>query len=109
VAARNDHEEVAMNHIHRIRRIAVLLSGMAAAALTFGATSPAAFAEHVPPAGGSGPPGQAPAQVHTVVIGGMPGWQIALIAVGTALLAAALAVLFDRARTARRHLTAPTT
>jgi hypothetical protein len=32
----------------------------------------------------------------------MPGWQIALIAVGTALLGATLAVLADRARTARR-------
>jgi hypothetical protein len=34
----------------------------------------------------------------------MPGWQIALIAVGAALLAAALAVLADRALVARRHL-----
>ena len=33
----------------------------------------------------------------------MPGWQIALIAV----LTAALAVLLDRARAGRRHLTAP--
>jgi hypothetical protein len=33
----------------------------------------------------------------------MPGWQIALIAVGAALLAAALAVIADRARTAHRH------
>jgi hypothetical protein len=32
----------------------------------------------------------------------MPGWQIALIAVGTALLAATVAVLADRARAARR-------
>jgi hypothetical protein len=32
----------------------------------------------------------------------MPGWQIALIAAGAALFAAALAVLTDRARTARR-------
>ena len=42
-------------------------------------------------------------QVHSVVVGGMPGWQIALIAVGAALLAAALAVLADRALTARRR------
>jgi hypothetical protein len=48
---------------------------------------------------------QAPGPVpgHTVVGGGMPGWQIALIAV----LTAALAVLLDRARAGRRHLTAP--
>jgi hypothetical protein len=40
--------------------------------------------------------------VHTVVVGGMPGWQIALIAIGTALLAATAAVLAYRAWTARR-------
>ncbi len=45
-------------------------------------------------------PGTVP--VHTVV-GGMPGWQIALIAAGAALLAATVAVLADRARTARRQ------
>ena len=49
------------------------------------------------------PPVAVPAQIHTVVTGGMPGWQITLIAVGAALLTAALAVLLDRARTARRH------
>jgi hypothetical protein len=35
--------------------------------------------------------------VQTVVIGGMPGWQIALIAVGAALFAAAAAVPACRA------------
>ena len=47
-------------------------------------------------------------QVHTVVAGGTPGWQIALIAHGAALAAAlaaaAAAVTADRARTARRML-----
>ena len=41
--------------------------------------------------------------VHTVVAAGMTGWQIALIAIGAALLAATIAVLLDRARTARRN------
>jgi hypothetical protein len=41
-------------------------------------------------------------QVHTIVAGGMPGWQIALIVVAAALLAATVAVLADRARTGRR-------
>jgi hypothetical protein len=36
----------------------------------------------------------------------MPGWQITLIAVGAALLAAFLAVTAERAR-AGRHATAP--
>jgi LPS O-antigen subunit length determinant protein (WzzB/FepE family) len=37
----------------------------------------------------------------------MPGWQIALIAAGAALLAAVVAVLADRAWAARRQVTAP--
>jgi hypothetical protein len=41
--------------------------------------------------------------VHTVIIGGMPGWQIALIAVAAAVVAAAIAVFLDRARATRRH------
>ena len=40
--------------------------------------------------------------IPTVVTGGMPGWQITLIALGAALLAAALAVLLDRASSRRR-------
>lgn len=42
-----------------------------------------------------------PVPVHTVVVGGMPGWQIALIA-AAATLAAAVGVLVNRARAARR-------
>jgi hypothetical protein len=41
--------------------------------------------------------------VRTVVVGGTPGWQIALIAVVAALAAAVAAVLADRARAARRR------
>jgi hypothetical protein len=44
--------------------------------------------------------------IHTISTG-MPGWQIALIAVGAAIFAAAAAVILDRARTTRRHLTPP--
>ena len=50
-----------------------------------------------------------PAGVRAVVAGGMPGWQIAMIAVGAALLAAAIAVLLDRGWSARRRALAPTT
>jgi hypothetical protein len=46
---------------------------------------------------------------HTVVVGGMPGCQIALIATGAALLAVVLAVIADTARAARRRQTADTT
>ena len=43
---------------------------------------------------------------RTVVVGGMPGWQIAVIAAGAALLTAMLAALADRVRAAH-HKTAP--
>jgi hypothetical protein len=43
-----------------------------------------------------------PPQVHTIVVGGMPGWQITLIAAGSALATAAVAVLLDRTRAARK-------
>jgi hypothetical protein len=46
--------------------------------------------------------------VRVIAEGGMPGWQIALIALAAALVAAAVAVLLDRARTARK-IHAPTT
>jgi hypothetical protein len=92
-----------MNHIPHI---AVMLGGLAAAALTSGAASPAASAMVVPPAGNPGEPAQAPPQIHTIVTGGMPGWQITVIAAAAALLAAVLAVLLDQTRAARQF-TAP--
>jgi hypothetical protein len=69
--------------------------------------APAAFAVREPPPGGGGAPASpAPPDTVAVVAGGMPGWQIALIAVGAALLAAVLAVLLDRTWAARRSLAA---
>ncbi len=62
----------------------------------------------VPPPRSGVPQPRVPAQIYIVVTGGMPGWQITLVAAGAAVLAAVLAVAVDRARTARRHLTAPT-
>jgi hypothetical protein len=94
-----------MNRIRHIRRIAGVLAALAAAMLAFGAAP--AFATLQPPGPGGAPAGAAPyapaaVQVHTIVTGGMPGWQITLIAAGAALLAATLAVLVDRARAAHR-------
>jgi hypothetical protein len=94
-------KETVMNPIRCIRRIAAVLAGLAAAVL---AATPA-FAKLVPdPGAGYVAPASVPAQIQyrTIVAGGMPGWQIALIAVGAALLAATVAVLADRARAARR-------
>ena len=98
-----------MNRIKRIRRAAAALIGLALAWLSLAAIAPAAFARIAPPSGGSvgvTAPSGAATVTGTVVVGGMPGWQIGLIAAGAALLAAALAVLADRAWTARRD-TAP--
>jgi hypothetical protein len=96
-----------MNHV---RRTAAALAGLAAALPATAAAASAAFAMQVPPPGElGGHPVQhaptAPAHTHTIVIGGMPGWQIVLIAVGTALFAATVAALLDRARPARRNTT----
>ena len=114
-----------MNRIPHLRRFATALAGLAGAPLAFAVAAPAALA--IPPPPGSGqqvrfppvnPPGwnkhpPLPAQAHTVIVrtipgGGMPGWQITLIAAGAALLAAVLAVLVNRARAARQHIAAPT-
>jgi len=93
----------------RIRRLAAALVGLAGALLAFTTAAPAAFASgQRPPPLPSGhihqpvhqPPVPVPA--HTVVIGGMPGWQIALIVAGAALAAAAVAILVDRAWVARK-------
>ena len=92
-----------MNPIQRVRRLAAVVAGLASALLAF-AAAPAAFAMPVPPSGGGAGPAGPPARtvIHTVVAGGMPGWQIALIAAGAALLSAAVAVFLDRARAAHR-------
>lgn len=96
-----------MNRIKRIRRATVALIGLALTWLGLAAVAPAAFAMIAPPPGGSvgvtAPSGAVPV-TRTVVVGGTPGWQIALIAAGAALLAAALAVLADRTWTAHRKI-----
>ena len=84
-----------MNHIRRILAAVAALAGAVLAT----ATTTAAHAS-LPPHGG-GPAGT-PAPVQMIATGGMPGWQIALIAVGAALAAATVAVLLDRARMARK-------
>ena len=87
-----------------IRRLTAALAGLAGALLAFAAVAPAALAQTFPPRppGWDKHPPPLGAGIHTVVAGGMPGWQIALIAIGAALLAATVAVLLDRAWAARR-------
>jgi hypothetical protein len=93
-----------MNPIHHIRRIAGVVAGLAALA-ALGATPAFAMPRPVSGGGGGGPAVAPPhlAPVHTVIAGGMAGWQITLIAAGAALLAATFAVLLDRARATRRN------
>jgi hypothetical protein len=103
-----------MNGIRHIRRLASVLAGLAGVLLAAAAAVPAAFAGTNPipyPAGyigdpyiGTSPVAPVPATVvHVINTGGMPGWQITLIAIGAALLAATVAVLLDRARATRRN------
>jgi hypothetical protein len=117
-----------MNRIRIIRRLAYLLAGLAAALFAVVAAVPAAFAsaDRPPPISAPARPAPTPpghvtgailgpdragyppvSHIRTVVTSGVPGWQIALIAAGAAVLAAALAVILDRAWAGRRHLAAP--
>jgi|SoiMetStandDraft_2_1073263.scaffolds.fasta_scaffold232158_3 hypothetical protein len=97
-----------MGVIRIIRRLTCILAGLAAALVACTAAAPAALAVRVPPPGMGDPGGRVVRPpVHTVIVGGMPGWQIALIAVGAALLAAVLAVLLDRVWAARQHRVVP--
>ena len=50
--------------------------------------------------------GGAPATVQALGTGGMAGWQIALIAIGAAVAAAAAAIVLDRMLVRRRGVTA---
>ena len=85
-----------MNHLRRILAALIALAGTGLAL----ATAPAAFAHPLPPTDCCATGADAPVAVITT--GGMPGWQITLIAVGAALAGAALAILLDHARAARK-------
>lgn len=92
-----------MNIVTRLRRFAAVLAGLGVTMPAF-ATAASASTGVIPASGGvDGGAGQAPVP-PAVVVGGMPGWQIALIAIGAALAAAITAVLLDRMRSARRRL-----
>ena len=109
----------------RSRRIGGLFIALGAVLVTFASTATAALASvNVPlpdgraaaatgfPSSNRGgiydPVQTSPAAPVVTVVGGMPGWQIALIAIGAALVAAVVALLAYRAWTARRQpLAAP--
>jgi hypothetical protein len=87
---------------HLIRHAAMILAGLAGSLLALSAGSTAAFAYVMPPGPSSGGTVAAPA-AQVIVTGGMPGWQITVIAVAAAAVAAAVAVFLDRVRTARHE------
>jgi hypothetical protein len=92
----------------RLHRAGLVLAGIAVTLLNLAVTVPA-LASSVRPLPPPGDPGTPPAHpvdpvVRTIVVGGMPGWQIALIAIATSLVAASAAVLAYRAWTIRVRL-----
>jgi hypothetical protein len=113
-----------MNPIYRshlIRRLAGVLAGLATL-LASATTGSAAFASQLrpdppwwvthpalpvrlpplPPGYFKHPPLPDPARVHASLAGGMPGWQITVIAVGAAVLAVT-AILLRRVLATRRR------
>ena len=89
-----------------LSRLGVLLTSLGVIAVAVAGTAPASLAMIPPPdgpggAGGAGAATGPATVVRTVVVGGTPGWQIALIVIAAALVAA---VLLDRTREARRRL-----
>ena len=83
----------------RLRRITAALAAAALGVLAWAAAAPAASARVCCDDYG---PVKSSTTVRVITAGGMPGWQIALIAVAAALAAAAAAVFLDRARASRR-------
>jgi hypothetical protein len=102
-----------MNPIRAIRRLTGTLAGVAVAFVAV----PAALASAspgqaralswadppLPPGWNKHPP--LPAHVHALAAGGLPGWQITLIAAVSLLAAAALMVAGYRVRAVRRRVT----
>jgi hypothetical protein len=91
------------------RRFAAALAAVTCALLASAVVPAASAAELVrdPPIGGPLAPVPAPA-IPVVTVGGMPGWQITLIAVGAALVTAIAAVFLDRVLAARRSASSTT-
>ena len=90
-----------MNRCHALRHLAAIVAGLAGAVVTFAAV-PAALASAsyrrarllswadppLPPGWNKHPRLPDPARVHAALAGGMPGWQLSLMAVTIVLFAA---------------------
>jgi hypothetical protein len=96
-----------MNRCHALGYRAVILAGLAGAALTFAAAVPAALAATsprqarllswadppLPPGWNKHPQPPDPARVHAALAGTIPGWQLTLMAVTIVLLAATVVAI----------------
>ena len=105
----SDLRAAAQQAAARPRRLAAALAAVTCALLASASIVPAASAHELvrdPP--GGAPLAPVPAPAATVVTSSMAGWQITLIALGAALIAAAAAVFVDRALAARRAASAST-
>lgn len=100
-------------HLHivaQLRHLAAVLVVVTGGLLAWAAVPVASAATLVIPDPGDGP--SKPVSVvpggtaRVIIAGGMPGWQITLIAVAAALVAATAAVLLDRVRADRRSASA---
>ena len=82
-----------MNPIRAVRRPARMLAVLASAVLASLAAAPAALATRRPrlPGWNTHPP--PPAHVHPLATGGIPGWQLTLMAVTVVLLVATLVAI----------------
>ena len=95
----------------RLRQVTAILAAVTGGLLAWAGAVPTASAATtvIPDPGGAGGtvPATAPAApVQVIAAGGMPGWQITLIALAAALVAATAAVVLDRTRTSRRSASA---
>ena len=98
-------KEGTMNHFRRILAAVITLTG----AILAMATAPAAFAKPLPPPDCCTSSNRAAdAPVTVITAGGMPGWQITLIALGAALVGAIAAVILDRTLATRRSVSSTT-
>ena len=89
------------HHTRRISGIVATLVAMVGGIISICAATPA-LASPLPAPGYDGGYAQRPLKV--LLVPGMRGWQIVLIALVAALLASVVAVALDRTRTARRQL-----
>jgi hypothetical protein len=102
-----------MSTIKSLSRLGAVLASLSVIAVSL--ASSASASTSMIPVGGSGDAGAvgpggtlAPVTVvRTVVVGGMPGWQIASIAIMAALVTTIAAVLVERSRPARRRPVRP--